>query len=109
MQAGFERDAEQVVPSRGELNLVEAVAVAVVALQLGRITVSGHAELDRLRPAERLSKRRQLSFRPGGPLALDRLTQHDIAGEQIVRLERRRLIEDFEQGDAVLAHDPEKW
>ncbi len=84
-----------------EIHLVDAVAVAVERAQHRRIFVGVEAELDRLRLAERGAEGVQAGLRPFGALALDALAQHGIAGERIIGLERRRLIQDFEHNEQV--------
>ena len=92
MQPGFAGDRQHGVPGRMKLDLVDAVAETVEALELRRIAVGGKAERDRVRLAELAAERAEFPLRPGRALALDRRAQHGVAGEQIIGLERRRLV-----------------
>ncbi len=96
MQAGLERDAQQRMPGRMELNLVEPVAVAVERAKLRRRFVGVEAKLHGLRLTQRGAERRELAVRPSRLLAPDRLAQHGVAREQIIGLKRRRLVADLE-------------
>ncbi len=96
MQPGFAGDRQHGVPGRMKLDLVDAVAEAVEALELRRIAVGGKAERDRVRLAEFAAEHAEFPVRPGRALALDRRAQHGVAGEQIIGLERRRLVRDLE-------------
>ena len=64
MQAGAQRDRQQLVPGRMEVDLVEAMAVAVERTQDRRILVGVEAELDRFRLAERGAERGEPVFAP---------------------------------------------
>ena len=96
MQAGAQRDRQQFMPGRMEFDLIDAVTVAVEGTQGRRILVGVEAELDGLRLAQRRAERLQPVFRPARLLARDRLAQHRVAGEQVIGLERRRLVGDLE-------------
>ena len=103
MQAGAQRDSHQFVPGRMEVHLVEPVAVAVERAQNRRVFVGIETKLHRLRLAERGAERGEPFLRPTRLLALDRFAQHGVACEQIIRLERRRLVGDLEHGSRAPA------
>ena len=86
------RDAHQLVPRRMELDLVDAVAVTIVRPQPRSVLVGlGSPGLRRARPGE-LPQLEELRGGPGGALALDRLPQREVGGEQ-VHLQRGRLVQ----------------
>ena len=96
MQAGAQRNRHQRVPGRVVVDFVEAMAVAVERAQHRRVFIGVEAELNGFRLAERGAERVQPVFRPARPLALYRLAQDGIAREQIIGLERRRLVADLD-------------
>ncbi len=96
MQPGFQRDGEQRVPGRMELNLIEPMAVAIERAQHRRVFIGVEAKLHRFRLTQRRTQRGQLAARPFGPLARNSLAQHNVAREQIIGLERWRLVADLE-------------
>src|SRR5256884_9479357 len=86
------RHSHELVPCRMELDLVDAVAEAVVGAQLRRVGVGLEAPVDRLlRAGERAEVADQL-LSPGGALTLERLAQGRVGFEQVVVDERRRLV-----------------
>jgi hypothetical protein len=79
-----------------ELDLVDAMTVAIEVAQGGRMSVGIEAELHRLRPPEDLAERPQPGLGPVAVLARQRLAQRQVGLEQVVGLERRRLVADVE-------------
>src|SRR5215471_3210843 len=92
MQPGFESDAEQLVPCRVKFDLVKAMAIAVESAQLRRELVGIEPELNGFRPAEPCTQGVQLALSPRRPFPPDRVTQNNVAREQIIGLKRRRLV-----------------
>src|ERR1700688_2305314 len=84
-----------------KFHFVEAMAKTIERAQDRRIFVGVEAELHRLRLAQCGAEHRQLAFRPTRLLALDRLAQHRVAGEQIIGLERRRLVANLEHAEGL--------
>jgi hypothetical protein len=74
-----------------ELDLVDAVAEAVVRLQLGRVVVRLEAPPDRLAAGD-LADQLGLGAGPAAAFALERLDQRAVLGEEIQPLERGRLV-----------------
>ena len=84
----------QFVPGRVELDLVQAVAIAVVGAQDRLVLIGQHA------PAQRLGARQppecdRAIVRPGATLALERLDQRRVRREDVPVLQRRGLVEDL--------------
>src|SRR5207244_3069322 len=76
-------------------NLVYAVAEAVVGLELGPVLVRLDPEADHVgAPADR-PELLELIGRPLRTLALDCLVEDPVSLEDVVVLERRRLVEDL--------------
>src|SRR5579883_1039814 len=88
------------MPGGMELDHVAAAAIAIEALQNGRVAVRLEAPFDRLGAAERGAEGGEAIDRPQGALARDSLAERAIAGEEIVIDERRRLVEDIVRGEA---------
>ncbi len=107
MQTGAQRDGHERVPGRIEVDFVEPMAVTVEGAQGRRVFVGVETELHGFRLAERGAECAQPIFRPARPLARDRLTQHGIAAEKIIGLERRRLVADLEHEPGLLR--PRLW
>ena len=89
------RPAQQLVPGRVELDLVDAMAETVVAAQLRRVAVGLLAEPDGRCSPEPRAEPAQALLAPGAALALDRLEQRAVLLEPVDLLERRRLVRDF--------------
>ena len=89
------RDGEphELVPGRVKLDLVDAVPVPVVRAQDGGIRVGEPAPRERLAAGDLA----EASHAFVGPrrLATDRLDEDTVAREEVVALERRRLIRDL--------------
>src|SRR5258707_10768348 len=98
MQPGFERNSQKFVPGRMKLDLVEAMTVAVERAQLRRGFIGVETELDGFGFTESGAQCGEFAMRPTGTLTRHRLTQNNVAREQIVGLERRRLVLDLEHG-----------
>src|SRR5947199_6478 len=90
-------EAQELVPGGVELDLVDAVAVAVVGTEDGRIGVRLHAPAERLAAGE-LAERPHPLLRPGGPLAAEALGQGAVRGKEVVALEGWRLVQDLVRG-----------
>src|SRR5215471_7276424 len=105
MQAGGESDREQFVPGRMKFDLVQTMTITIERAQLRRESVGIEAEPDGFRLAERRAQVGQLAFCPACTFALHGLTEHSVAGEQIIELERRRLVLDLEHPDKASGKD----
>ncbi len=84
MQAVLDADPQELVPGGMELDLV-------VAAELRRVLVREAAELERL-AADEPSERCALRLALGAALAPERLREHAVLREDVVPLERRRLV-----------------
>jgi hypothetical protein len=74
-----------------ELDLVDPVPVAVVRAQDGRVLVGEPPPLERLAAGE-LAERGRALLRPAAALAPQRLDERAVLLEEVVALERRRLV-----------------
>src|SRR5690242_3345035 len=101
MQTGFQSNSQERVPGRMKFDLVEAMAVAIESPQLRRELVGIEPELNGFRPAQRATQRVEFSAGPRCTLPLHRLTQNDIAREQIIGLKRRGLVPHLEHRGRV--------
>ncbi len=91
MQAVTHAERHQSVPGGVELDLVKPLAVAVVATQDGWVDVREPAPLERV--AAELDAERRGALLPGGTaLAPQRLYERPVLREEVVALERRRLV-----------------
>src|SRR5262245_53951744 len=86
------------MPRGMEFDLIETVTVAVKRAQLRREPVGIETKLNGLRLAQCRAKCGKLVFRPAGAFALDCVTKHNVAGIQVVRFKRGRLVLDLEHG-----------
>ncbi|MOA18785.1 hypothetical protein D3C78_1391260 [compost metagenome] len=93
VQAVTDPRLHQPVPGRMELHLIDAVAVAVVAVQLGRLAIGGETG-GQQRAAGQLAVLRQARLAPAGTEALQPLLQRPVAAVQIAAVQRRRLVGD---------------
>src|SRR5215469_16549263 len=91
MEARLDGERHETVPGGMKDDLVAAISVTVEGLEFGRIAIGGKSQRDRLAAAEPAAERGELRRRPPGALALDRLAERAVAGEEIVIFERRRL------------------
>src|SRR5215471_3082770 len=105
MQTVGESDREQFVPGGMEFDLVPAMTITIERAQLRRESVGIEAEPDGFRLAERRAQGGQLALCPARTFALHGLTEHSVAGEQIIGLERRRLVLDLEHPDKASGKD----
>ena len=92
LQAVADRALHQPVPRRVELDLVDAVAEAVVRRQLGVVAVGEHAVLAGLLGAGLGAERGELLDEVGRPVAGDRLGEGDVGRDDVVADQRRRLV-----------------
>src|SRR5439155_177737 len=90
-------ETQKRMPGGVELDLVDAVAVAVVGAEDRRIGVRLHAPAERLAPRQ-LAEPPEALFRPGGTLPANALRQGAVGGEQVVAFERGRLVQDLVRG-----------
>jgi hypothetical protein len=79
MKAGFECNSEQLMPGRMKFDLIETVTETIKRPQLRGKFVGIEPKLNRFGFAQRRTQRSQLSFRPPGTLASNRLAEHGIA------------------------------
>jgi hypothetical protein len=75
-----------------ELDLVDAVAVAVVRAQDGRVLVCQAAPLDRFAPGD-LTDRADLLLGPARALPVQGLDQRAVLREDVVGLQRGNLVQ----------------
>ena len=94
----LDRHAQQLVPGGVELDLVDAVAVAVVGAELRRVLVGEGAEALGALAAGQRADRGDPLLGPVGALAAHRLDQRPVGLEEVVVDQRRRLV-----GDLVVA------
>ena len=94
-----DRAAHQLVPGGMERDLVDPVAEAVVAAQHRRVLVGLLAEPEGRGLAEPGAEPREPGLAPVAALARHRLAQRRVLLEQIVVLERRRLVQDLVGGE----------
>jgi hypothetical protein len=87
--------AQQPVPRRVELDLVNAAAVAVVRLQARLVALGPAAVLLRLGAARHGAGVARAVERPAAALALQCLLQGEVGVEEVRPLERSRLVEDL--------------
>jgi len=95
VQAVGDVDVHELVPGGVELDLVDAVAEAVVGAQLRRVLVGEPAELDRLAAARDRPDRADRVHGEVAALPRDRLDEGPVRLEDVVVLERGRLIRDL--------------
>jgi hypothetical protein len=93
----FVRHAEghELVPGRVELDLVDPVAEAVVALEHGQVSVGQVAQLHDPGAAGLGAERLEPGFGPIGALAPGRFPQANVGLEEVDVDQRRRLVLDF--------------
>src|SRR5205823_3433135 len=96
-------ETQERMPGGVELDLVDAVAVAVVGTEDRRIGVRLHAPAERLAPRQ-LTEPPEALFRPGGALPADALRQGAVGGEQVVAFERGWLVQDLVRGHRASAY-----
>ena len=102
-----DRPTQQLVPGRVELDLVDAMAEAVVGAQLRRVAVGLLAEPDGRRLPEPRPEPREALLAPAAALALDGLEERAVVLEPVDLLERRRLVLDLVgRGRAQLGPSP---
>ena len=78
-----------------ELHQVDAVAEAIVGLELRAETIGEHAEFEVVGRAGELAERGEIVVRPGRALALHRLLQRRVLRVQVVIDELARDVDDF--------------
>jgi hypothetical protein len=82
-----------------ELDGIEPAPLAVEGLEARRVLVGDPPALESLRAAADGPERREALGGMGGPLAIDRLQQRAVAGEEVDVLQRRALVGDFVRGE----------
>ncbi len=101
MRAVADRQRHQPVPRRVELDLVDAVAEAVVAPELWKVAIGVARQLGDASARNGFAGLGQKSVGPGDLLAAGDLGQQAIAGEGVVAGERRRLVHHLVRGVVV--------
>ena len=91
----LDRAAQQPVPGRVEVDVVDAVAVAVVGLQPRRVALGAAAVLLRLGRARHGARVTRAVDGPAAALALERLAQREVDVEEVGPLERGGLVDDL--------------
>ena len=94
VQLLLDAGAHERVPGGVELDLVAAVAEAVVGVQHRRVLVGLDAPAHRLAAPERAGGAQALA-RPAAALALEALPQRRVVLEEVAALQRRDLVEDL--------------
>src|SRR5436305_9159997 len=89
----LDRPAQQPVPGRIELHLVDPIPVAIVRTEHRLVSLGAPTMLERLEAAGGRARLAQPVDPPAATLALHRLAQHQVDLEQVYRLQRRRLVE----------------
>ncbi len=87
----LDSEPQELVPGGVELDLVDALAEAVMAAQPRRMLVREASELERLTAAQP-SELREAGLLLGRTFAPCRLDQRPVLREEVVPLERRRLV-----------------
>src|SRR5262245_3014894 len=102
MEAGSQREPEQLMPRGMEFDFVQPVTMTVQGPKLRCEPVCIVAKLDRLRLAECRAQRSQLAFRPARAFSPNCVAKHGVGRKQIVWLERGWLVLDLEHGSLVI-------
>ncbi len=100
VQLALDGLAQQPVPRRVEVDLVDAVAVAVMGAQDGLVSLRALGVLERLGRAGQLAGVAQAVDAPAAALALERLAQCEVGLEGVVRRQRGRLVRYVVSGGA---------
>ncbi len=87
-------EPHEVMPRAVKLHLVDAVPIAVEGLQARRVLVGLEAPADRV-AAPRRADLVRAAERPTGALALERLDERKVVGEQVAALQRWGLVGDL--------------
>ena len=95
VQAVRDPDPHQLVPGGVELDLVDPVAEAVVGAELRRVLVRLDAPADRPRRPQRAPSSRASSSAQSAPSRRSASTSSRVVREDVVALQRRRLVEDL--------------
>ncbi len=103
VQAAPDGRAHELVVCGVVVDHVDAVPETVVGTQLGTVHVGQSAELEGVRLAGEGTERVKVARSPGRAFPARRIGQRPVGGEQVVTLERRRLIEHL-MGLDVLQH-----
>ena len=90
-------ETEQLVPGRVELDLVDPLAEAIARAQDRWVLVREATELEWPLAAVRTERGATLLLRPAA-FAPECLDEWAVLGEQVVALERRRLVHGMEEG-----------
>src|SRR5258708_2753926 len=98
MDVALDRAAQQVVPGRVELDLVDPVSEPVVGPQDREVALGAAGVLARLDAAGEGPRLTRALDAPLAALALERLAQRHVDLEQVDRLQRGRLVEDLAGG-----------
>src|SRR5439155_991102 len=93
VKAVTDRDLHELMPGWMELHLIDAVAEAVVRVQLRRILIGLEAPADRLLGPGQVPEIGDQVLRPRGALSLHRLAQRPVGFEEVVVDERGRLVQ----------------
>ena len=92
VQAVTDRDPHQLVPRRVDLDLVDALAEAVVGAEVRRVRVGLEAPVDRLLGPGQATELVDQVVGPGAAFALQGLAEGRVGLEDVVIDERRRLV-----------------
>jgi hypothetical protein len=96
-------NSQQLVPRRMKLNLIHAVAKAIVSVQCGRMTVRQFTQAQGCSASHQRAEFSDRTFGPIATFASHCISQRNVIGKEIVIFERRRLIEDL-AGLSVVCH-----
>jgi len=81
------------MPGRMELDFVDPVAETIVRAEARRVLVRQAPPLERL-TAEKPAELARALDRPAGAVTLEPFGERPVLSEQVVTLERRRLVQD---------------
>ena len=102
MESVTDRQVEELVPGRMELDLVDPVAVSVVSSKFGGVAIGEEAPLVHLRgchPSPEFSDR---VHGPAAAVPLEGVDQGRFRSRNVVAIERGRLVQDLVGGDRSL-------
>jgi hypothetical protein len=94
MQPPRHRLAEQMVPGGVEDHFVDAMTVAIVGMETGRIGIGVASPLEGGSASRQGSHRLHLRLRPAGALTANTLYKRSVLSERIIIDQWSRLVED---------------
>jgi hypothetical protein len=101
VQALFDGELHELVVAWMVAHEIDAIAVAIVGVELGRIAVGEDSEFERVGRAESGAERGEFVTRPAGAFARHAVLQRRVAAEKVVISEFARLVEDRVRRGAI--------